>query len=100
MQTGLIGSRSLTGCDDRPDHIPLQDRRQARRGRHGDVFIPPAEAAPRVKAAVNEALKLDEELAEAHAMNGYMKLDRLDPRVQSAVEHLQCRVRAQRGGPV
>ncbi len=37
-------------------------------------FIPPAEAAPRVKAAVNEALKLDEELAEAHAMKGYMKL--------------------------
>ena len=37
-------------------------------------FIPPAEAAPRVKAAVNEALKLDEELAEAHAMKAYMKL--------------------------
>ncbi len=37
-------------------------------------FLPPREAAPRVKAAVAEALRLDEELAEAHAMNGFMKL--------------------------
>ena len=37
-------------------------------------FIPPAEAAPRAEAAVNQALRLDQELAEAHAMKGYMKL--------------------------
>ena len=37
-------------------------------------FLSPEEAVPRVQAAVNEALKLDGELAEAHAMKGYMKL--------------------------
>ena len=37
-------------------------------------FLPPEEAAPRVEAAVIEALRLDDELAEAQAMNGYMKL--------------------------
>ena len=37
-------------------------------------FLSPREAAPRGETAVIEALRLDEELAEAHAMNGYMKL--------------------------
>ena len=37
-------------------------------------FLPPEEVAARVEAALAEALRLDEELAEAHAMNGYMKL--------------------------
>ena len=37
-------------------------------------FLPPKEVAPLVEAAVIEALRLDEELAEAHAMNGYMKV--------------------------
>jgi TolB-like protein/tetratricopeptide (TPR) repeat protein/tRNA A-37 threonylcarbamoyl transferase component Bud32 len=37
-------------------------------------FLPPSEAAPRAQAALNEALRLDDELAEAHAVNGFMKL--------------------------
>ena len=37
-------------------------------------FGPPEEVAPQVQAAVAEALRLDDELAEAHAMNGRMKL--------------------------
>ncbi len=37
-------------------------------------FLPMQEVASRVEAAINEALKLDEELAEAHAMNGHVKL--------------------------
>ena len=37
-------------------------------------FLAPSEAAPRAQAAVNEALRLDDELAEAHAVKGYMKL--------------------------
>lgn len=37
-------------------------------------FVPPEEVATQVQTAVNEALRLDDELAEAHAMNGHMKL--------------------------
>ena len=37
-------------------------------------FMPMEEVASRVEAAVNEALRLDEELAEAHATNGHVKL--------------------------
>jgi len=37
-------------------------------------YLPPSEAAPRVEAAVIESLELDQDLAEAHATKGYMKL--------------------------
>ena len=37
-------------------------------------FLPMEEVVSRVEAAVNEALRLDEELAEAHALNGHVKL--------------------------
>ena len=37
-------------------------------------FLSPGEAAPIAQTAVNEALRLDDELAEAHAAKGFMKL--------------------------
>ena len=40
----------------------------------GLYFLPAKEVEPTVKAAVIEALRLDPDLAEAHAMNGHMKL--------------------------
>jgi tetratricopeptide (TPR) repeat protein len=38
-----------------------------------NMFVPPSEAIPRVKAAATEALKIDESLGEAHASLGLVK---------------------------
>lgn len=57
-----------------PSYAPAHAGLAACYGALARFFLPMEEMAPRVEAAVNEALRLDEELAEAHAMNGHVKL--------------------------